>query len=106
MEYEIIWSKFAEQQIDEIFEFYKQRTKYYRIAKRMISKILVAPDSLKTNSKIGQREPSLKKRNFEYRYIVESHYKIIYSVDESNGQIKIADVFDTRQNPTKIKRNK
>lgn len=106
MEYKVIWSKFAEQQLDEIFEFYKQKTESNIIAKRILYKILVAPNSLKTNSKIGQKETSLKERNFEYRYIVASHYKIIYSVDEANRQIKIADVFDTRQNPIKIKRSK
>ena len=34
------------------------------------------------------------------------NYKIIYSVDIELKLIKVADVFDTRQNPIKIKRNK
>lgn len=106
MEYNVIWSEFAEQQIDEIFEFYKQKTKSKSVAKQLISKILLTPDRLKTNARIGQKEPALAKRNIEYRYILASHYKIIYSVDEKNGHIQIADVFDTRQRPQKIKRNK
>jgi mRNA-degrading endonuclease RelE of RelBE toxin-antitoxin system len=44
--------------------------------------------------------------NDNYRYIVCGNYKIIYSVDIEEQLIKIADVFDTRQNPIKIKRNK
>lgn len=106
MKYKVIWSKFAEQQVDEIFKFYRQKTESYQTAKKIISKIVVAPDRLKTNPLIGQKEISLEKRTFEYRYVVESNYKIIYSVDDEKRHIKIADVFDTRQDPTKIKRNK
>jgi len=52
MDFKIIWSEFAENQIDEIYK----------------------------------------------------KCQIIYSVDQENIFIKIADVFDTRQNPIKIHR--
>ncbi|WP_288462381.1 hypothetical protein [uncultured Chryseobacterium sp.] len=55
---------------------------------------------------MGQTEFLLEDRIIPYHYIVESNYKIIYSVDEENQLIKIADVFDTRQNPKKIAREK
>jgi mRNA-degrading endonuclease RelE of RelBE toxin-antitoxin system len=48
----------------------------------------------------------LENRNIEYHYIVESNYKIIYSIDDENQFIKIADVFDTRQNPEKNRTRK
>lgn len=102
----MIWSKFAESQLDEIFDFYKTKTKSYPIAKKIISNILIAPEVLKKNPSIGQKEINLKSRRFKYRYLIESHYKIIYSVDKESFQIRIADVFDTRQSPTKLKRNK
>nr|WP_264554426.1 hypothetical protein [Flavobacterium sp. N1861] len=54
---------------------------------------------------IGQEESLLKQRSVHYRYLVFKNYKIIYSIDNEKGFIKIADVFDTRQNPLKIKRN-
>lgn len=41
-----------------------------------------------------------------YRYLVCDNYKISYSVDVELKLIKIADVFDTRQNPVKMKRTK
>ncbi|SNA79961.1 Putative plasmid stabilization system protein (fragment) [Flavobacterium psychrophilum] len=53
-----------------------------------------------------QTEELLIDREEIYRYIVCDDYKIIYSVDIKLKFIKIADVFDTRQNPIKIKRNK
>ncbi|HMV14962.1 MAG TPA: hypothetical protein PKK18_09665 [Chitinophagales bacterium] len=56
--------------------------------------------------KLGPKELTLLNRKIEYRYIVETDYKIIYSIDEATHLIKIADVFDTRQNPIKIEREK
>lgn len=106
MKYKIIWSEFAEQQIDEIFDYYKQKTKSYNIAVNIVRNILLTPDILIENPKIGQKEISLENRKIEYHYLVESNYKIIYSIDEKNKLVKIADVFDTRQNPDKIDRKK
>ena len=53
-----------------------------------------------------QIEDLLVDRDDTYRYIVCDNYKIIYSVNIALKLIKIADVFDTRQNPIKIKRTK
>lgn len=106
MKYEIIWSDFAEKQMDEIHKFYRSKTKSLNIANRIISKILLAPDNLKHSPEIGQNEPALIRRKLEYRYIVESNYKLIYTINKEKQQVRITDVFDTRQSPIKIKRNK
>ena len=55
---------------------------------------------------IGNEEELLSHKESNYRYLLHKNYKLIYSVDFEKGFIKIADVFDTRQNPTKIKRSK
>ncbi len=102
MKYEIIWSGFAEKQIDEIYKFYYTKTKSLNIANR----IIIAPDNLKHSPEIGQREPALTNRKLEYRYIVESNYKLIYTINKEKRQVRITDIFDTKQSPTKIKRNK
>lgn len=52
---------------------------------------------------ISKEEELLKEPKTKYRYIICSNYKIIYSVDTKNGFFKIADVFDTRQYPLKMK---
>jgi toxin ParE1/3/4 len=106
VEYEVVWSEFSEKQIDDIFNYYEQTSKSYQVALKIVTKVLLAPDKLIYNPKIGQREFLLEEREVEYHYIVESNYKIIYSIDEENHYIKIADVFDTRQNPEKIDREK
>lgn len=105
MTLKIIWSDFAESQLDEIFRYYEKRASS-RFAKDLINGIITAPDKLIKSACIGQLEDSLKNRKIEYRYLVYKNYKMIYSVDEENGFIKITDVFDTRQNPIKLERTK
>lgn len=106
MKYKIIWSEFAEKQIDDIFNYYEQKAHSYNVALKIVTKIIVAPDILIENPNLGQQETFLDNRKIKYFYLVESNYKIIYSIDELNKLIKIADVFDARQNPNKIKREK
>jgi len=48
----------------------------------------------------------LKEKEIHYRYFVHKNYKLIFSFNKEKGFIKIADVFDTRQSPPKIKRTK
>lgn len=105
MPFQIIWSQFAESQLDEIFEYYKKEAST-RVAKKLLKAILSEPQKLINTPYLGQEEDLLKSREIQYRYILRKNYKLIYSVDKENSFIKIADVFDTRQNPPKIKRTK
>ena len=101
----IIWSEFAETQLDEIYDYYEKKTST-RVAKKLVRGIINEPKKLIKSPLIGQKEELLKQRETEYRYLIFKNYKLIYSVDNQNGYIKIADVFDTRQNPLKLKRTK
>jgi plasmid stabilization system protein ParE len=103
--FEIIWSNHAENELDSIFNYYSEFANF-RVAKKLIQDILTEPNKLLLNQEISQREELLMDRENEYRYLVCKNYKIIYSVDTNAKQIKIADVFDSRQNPIKIKRTK
>ena len=103
MPFKIIWSAFAEIQLDEIYSYYKEKASE-SIAKKLIKEIIEAPDILITNPKLGQKETVLKKRKLVYRYLIYKNYKLIYSVNIQDNFIKIADVFDTRQNLQKLKR--
>ncbi|HHT9079002.1 TPA: type II toxin-antitoxin system RelE/ParE family toxin [Flavobacterium psychrophilum] len=105
MSYKVIWSNFAENELDKIFEYYIEQASL-KVAKKIIKNILAEPKRLINNSEMFQTEELLIDREEIYRYIVCDDYKIIYSVDIKLKLIKIADVFDTRQNPIKIKRNK
>ncbi len=69
----------------------------------MLKEIIKEPEKLINSPLIGQVEELLKGRSIEYRYLVFKNYKLIYSIDSKNKFIKIADVFDTRQYPEKLK---
>ena len=56
--------------------------------------------------KIGQEEELLEEDPKDFRYLVYKSYKIIYLVNWNENRIEVFDVFDTRQNPIKIKRGK
>jgi len=103
MDFKIIWSEFAETQLDEIFEYYEKEASP-RIAKKLLRDIINEPQKLLKAPEIGQKEQLLENRKINYRYLVFKNYKLIYSFDKNNQVIKIADVFDTRQYPQKIKR--
>lgn len=105
MNFKIIWSDFSETQLDEIYEYYEKKASS-RVATKIVTGIIKESEKLIKASLIGQEEELLKEREIQYRYLVFKNYKLIYSVDDQKGFIKIADVFDTRQNPPKLKRTK
>lgn len=57
------------------------------------------------NPLIGDKEELLEGRKQNYRRLIVTNYKIIYALNEEIETIKIVDIFDTRQNPIKLKRN-
>jgi plasmid stabilization system protein ParE len=105
MKFKIIWSDYAESQLDKIFEYYTENASPI-VAKNLIQEIIAEPNKLLKSPEISQVEDLLLDRETLYRYLICKNYKIIYSVDEKGQFIQIADVFDTRQNPQKIKRTK
>jgi plasmid stabilization system protein ParE len=105
MVFRVIWSQFAENQLDEIYDYHKNKVSL-RIAKKLLKEIINESKKLINTPYLGQEEEFLKQRKNQYRYLIFKNYKLIYSVDTENNFIKIADVFDTRQNPTKLKRTK
>jgi plasmid stabilization system protein ParE len=105
MAFKIIWSDFAEMELDKIFEYYIENASL-RVAKNVITKIILEPNKILLHPEITQIEELLLDRENEYRYLICDNYKIVYSIDSKHKSIMIADVFDTRQNPEKIKRTK
>jgi len=105
MKLKIIWSDYAESQLDKIFEYYLENANY-KVAKTIIEKIINEPNKLLFDPEICQKEELLKDRTEDYRTLICDNYKIIYSVDKKQSLIKIANVFDSRQNPKKIGKTK
>lgn len=63
--------------------------------------ILAKADRLLNNPTIGQQEEYLEHMGQSHRRIIEGNYKIIYRVEGEN--IYITDIFDSRQDPYKMK---
>ena len=103
MALKVYWTEFAEQKLEEIFEYYKMKANY-QVAKNLVDSIYNKVEQLKNQPKIGQVEELLNERKEGFRYLVYKNYKIIYWINSSDQRIEINDIFDTRQNPIKIKR--
>lgn len=96
----IIWSGLARNQLQDIFEYYSLKV-LSKLALRIIERIIKDAEKLINSPFIGQQEELLSDRPQDFRYLVSGNYKIIYWVDDNT--IRIASVFDTRQNPEKMK---
>ena len=70
-------------------------------SKHIASKINSITKDLLIFPLMGQIEDFLLDYKVDFRYLVEGNYKIIYWI---NGEIiRISSIFDTRQNPEKLK---
>jgi len=105
MQFEVVWSKSASVRLDKIYKYYVQK-QFETTAKNIVIGIINELRLLENSLFIGQKEPLLMNRKPEIRYVIYSNYKVLYSVDVDSSIIRVLDVFDTRQNPKKIQRNK
>lgn len=64
-------------------------------------RIIAKADTLLTNPYLGQKEEHLEHLGINHRRVIEGNYKIIYKID--NETIIITDIFDSRQDPEKMK---
>lgn len=101
MNFEVIWSDFASNCLDDIFEYYYFHASE-NVAIKLVRGIINEARILENNPFIGQPEPLLADRPKIYRYLIYKNYKIIYSVSEYKEIVKVHDVFDARQNPEKL----
>jgi len=101
MEIRIEWSELSEKQLKDIFDYYSFEASS-KVAKKIINRIIDRVSVLESNPLAGQKEDLLSNYPENFRYLVESNYKIIYW--QKKNVIIIASVFDCRQNPEKIKK--
>lgn len=105
MELKIYWTDFAKKELQKIFKYYKENASL-NVARSLVIGITEEALKLQKQSTIGQREGLLENSIKEYRYFIYKSYKIIYWINSENNSIEIFDVFDSRQNPVKITREK
>lgn len=98
----IEWTELAAKDLKKIYQFYCKTTNR-EVAQKIKNEILNRSKDLKLGSEIGQIEELIKHLNQEHRYLISNHCKILYLPKNENGIIYITHVFDTRQNPKKLK---
>ena len=92
----LFWTDTALGQLEDIFDYHKL-TVSLSTARKISASIVDKTVLLETQPRLGQKEELLKERKNEYRYLVESNYKIIYWVEDKKKQINIAAIFDCRR---------
>lgn len=95
----IIWSRFAITMLKEIYLYHKDAAGV-NVAKKLKSKIFSSVKQLRKHPDSGQIEKSLEQLGEDHRYLVSGNYKILYKKVKEG--ILITDIFDSRQDPTKI----
>jgi plasmid stabilization system protein ParE len=103
MEMKILWTDFAKSAVRSIYDYYLEHVNR-RLARKLIIGIVTETKQLQYQPKIVTLEPLLEKDPRDFRYILYKSYKIIYWFNEDRKAIEIMDVFDSRQNPIKIKK--
>lgn len=104
MALEIYWTAFAKKELKKIFDYYKINATL-DVAFNLTSEIAKKTLILKSYPRAGKSEELLIDRKQEFRYLVYKNYKIIYWINIQNNRVEVIDVFDSRQNPVKLKRN-
>ncbi len=99
---QIIWTNFAISELKNIFLYYRM-VAGEKTADKIRKSIFSATKPTLKQPFIGALEENLTDLKQGHRYLVEGNYKIIYRVIDNN--IYIIDIFDCRQNPTKMKKN-
>jgi len=93
----VIWTEESLENLDEIFDFLIISS--LSKASQVIESILKREEQLVIYPKSGAIQKS-RKNKYEYRYLVEDNYKIVYHLKDY--VVFIDTVFDTRQNPDKM----
>jgi len=102
----IKWTIFAKQELRKIYNYYKDNVNK-KTAKKIVSDIAQDVKILEKQPKIGQLEQLLKNNEKNFRYLLsKKNYKLIYWINIENNSIEIVDVFDTRQNPIKMNKER
>jgi len=83
MHYSIVWSTWAEIQLDDIYYYYLGEAGL-NIASQLIEDLILSPEILSKNPYICQDEQLLSHRSIKYKYLIHKNYKFIFAIDEIN----------------------
>ncbi|QBN18373.1 type II toxin-antitoxin system RelE/ParE family toxin [Flavobacterium nackdongense] len=92
----IVWSSSAKLQLKTIFEYFNFRNKSKLYSRKLNSLIQTELKTLLQQPNIGKKTDSINVRGL----LIENYY-VFYEINETH--IIILSVWDTRQNPEKLK---
>ncbi len=95
---EIIWTEPAVQDLQGIYNYLAERS--VLAANRIISLLTAAPESIARSG--FTKSIAIDEYNPKYRRIIAGNYKLLFTVRKNI--IVIHRIFDTRQNPEKLKK--
>ena len=96
----VIWTAEAIVDLEIIFDFLVEKSP--SAAQRTIENILARAKQLENYPESGAIQETIRKEK-DYRYLVESNYKIIYSFQNDLPAVFVETIFDTRQNPLSLR---
>ncbi len=95
----MIWSARSLKDLDRAYDLLAERSP--QAANRTVEAVLARVTQLEKFPESGPEESGLSHRKKAHRYLVSDHHKIIYRIEKRS--VLIVRVFDTRQNPKKLK---
>ncbi len=96
----LLYTDQAIDSLNEALNFIAPKVAYDKLLE-IRTKILDKADTLLLRPNQGQEEPYLAHLKLEHRRLIEGNYKIIYRI--VGEIIYITDIFDTRQETSKMK---
>ncbi len=96
----LVYTEQALFSLEELLNLIAPKVSYEKLMETQ-DEILDAADSLILQPFQGQKEPLLEDMSLGHRRLIVGHYKIIYRIIEE--YIYITDIFDSRQDPYKMK---
>lgn len=98
---ELDWSEPAKEDLNAIWEYYEVLIGFEKAEER-IDRFFEKAEGLIQFPEMGAVEHEYTNAFITVRYLLEGHFKIYYKVE---GQVvKILRVFDTRQNPDRLRK--
>ena len=96
----LVYTEQSLNSLEETLNFIAPKVNYAKLIE-IRNEILDAADTLLLHPLKGGKEPYLEHLELGHRRLIVGHYKIIYRV--TNEEIYITDIFDSRQDPIKMK---
>jgi toxin ParE1/3/4 len=93
--YKTIISRYAEDDLVEILEYYTAKNEVY--AHKLLMVFEKRVEEVKEYPERGRVVPELEKQNIlEYRELIEGNYRIVYAIEDKN--VTIHTILDSRRN--------